>query len=187
MVRLPILIVSCMVATGCLLPSSDVDDGGDGGNGGDAEYCNGVQSWPADLVELEEAVLPLVNEHRSRGADCGAEGTFGPTGDLTMNGALRCAARVHTKDMADNSYLDHTNPAGEEAFDRMSRAGYDWRVAGENIAAGQPTAETVMQSWMASSGHCRNIMMPDFEEIGIGAARSTDEFGLYWTQVFGTR
>lgn len=160
-----------------------------GGGGGDEipanAYCADVSSWDSAMTEFEEEVLILVNEARAEGANCGGQ-SFGPAGPLTMNSALRCAARVHSKDMAERNYFDHNNPDGEDPFVRMERAGYNYFTAGENIAAGQPTPETVMQGWMDSPGHCSNIMNPDFEDLGVGTFSGTGaQFSIYWTQAFG--
>ena len=59
-------------------------------------------------------------------------------------------------------------PEGEQPWDRMELAGYTWRAAGENIAAGNSTAAATMDQWMNSSGHCRNIMNGDFSDLGVG-------------------
>ncbi|MGH1449691.1 MAG: CAP domain-containing protein [Pseudomonadaceae bacterium] len=137
------------------------------------------------MTEFEEDVLVIVNEARAAGATCGGQ-TFGATGPLTMNPALRCAARVHSKDMADRGFFDHTNPDGEDPFVRMERAGYSYFTAGENIAAGQSSPAQVMQGWMDSPGHCSNIMNPDFAEIGVGTFEAEDGAYRYlWTQAFG--
>jgi uncharacterized protein YkwD len=84
-------------------------------------------------------------------------------------------------DMVDRNYFDHTNPDGEEPWDRMERAGYTWSSAGENIAAGNGTATATMDQWMNSPGHCRNIMSGDFVDVGVGHVESA----AMWTQVFG--
>jgi uncharacterized protein YkwD len=163
------------------------DDGDDGGadDGGDdiggGNYCGPVASWSEVRAAAEEEVVEIVNQRRAQGADCGQEGSFGPAEPLTMDPALRCAARVHTKDMADNGFFDHTNPADEAPWDRMERAGYSWSRAGENIAGGATTAEDVVEQWMGSDGHCANIMSPDFVHIGVGYV---DDARL-WTQDFG--
>lgn len=163
---------------------ADSDSGGSGqipGNG----YCGAVSSWDTAMTEFEEDVLVIVNDVRAAGASCGGQ-AFGPTGPLTMNPALRCAARVHSKDMADRAFFDHTNPDGEDPFDRMELAGYSYFTAGENIAAGQMTPSDVMQGWMDSPGHCSNIMNPDFAEIGVGTFESeTGSYRFLWTQTFG--
>lgn len=154
------------------------------GDGGDdvpmAAYCDDTVSWDPAYRDLEAEVLSIVNQRRSEGANCGGQGSFGATGPLAMNGALRCAARVHSKDMADRSFFSHTNPDNESPFDRMERAGYVFSAAGENIAQGYPTPQAVMDGWMGSDGHCSNIMNPNFTEIGVGYYD-----GAYWTQTFG--
>jgi uncharacterized protein YkwD len=65
----------------------------------------------------------------------------------------------------------------------MERAGYRFERAGENVAAGQPTVESVMAAWMRSPGHRRNVL-GKFSEIGAGVA--TDRNGTpYWCVTFG--
>lgn len=156
------------------------------GDGGDdipvGAYCDPAADWDPAHAELEEQVLDLVNQRRAAGASCGGAGTFAATSGLSMNGALRCAARVHSKDMADRGYFSHNTPEGVDPFDRMLEAGYSFTAAGENIAQGYPTAEAVMAGWMSSDGHCSNIMSPDYAEIGVGYYT-----GAYWTQTFGRR
>ncbi|HCJ28080.1 MAG TPA: hypothetical protein DHV63_01935, partial [Pseudomonas sp.] len=58
---------------------------------------------------------------------------------------------------------------------------------GENIAAGQGSAEQAVSSWLASPGHCQNIMNPGFTEMGAAYATNPRSAAtIYWTQVFGT-
>lgn len=160
-------------------PDPDVPDG--------VPYCDPAKDWDAGWRQLEEDVLAIVNQKRAQGADCGSEGNFGPAGPLTMDPALRCAARVHSKDMADRDFFDHDNPDGESPWDRMGKAGYgQYTNAGENIAAGSPTADGTMDQWMNSDGHCANIMNPDFEHIGVGY-HPGGQYGHLWTQVFGAK
>lgn len=150
----------------------------------DNAYCSDVAMWDAQHLALEDEILEIVNQVRAQGANCGSSGSFGPAGPMTMAPALRCAARVHSKDMADRNFFDHTNPSGESPFDRMGMAGYNFSTAGENIAAGNPTAAATMDQWMNSDGHCGNIMNPDFTEIGVGYYPG-GQYGHLWTQVFG--
>jgi uncharacterized protein YkwD len=104
-----------------------------------------------------------------------------------MNGGLRCAARVHSADMAQRGFFDHVNPDGEDPFDRMERTGFRFSLAGENIAAGQRSPEEVMAGWMASPGHCANIMEPGFTHFGVGLyVDANSDLGLFWTQTFAT-
>ncbi|MGH1339901.1 MAG: CAP domain-containing protein, partial [Nannocystales bacterium] len=114
----------------------------------DNAYCNGVADWTPAWTELENEILAIVNQRRAEGANCGSAGSFGPAGPVTANPALRCAARVHSQDMVDRNFFDHTNPSGESPFQRMVEAGYQYSTAGENIAAGNSTAAATMQQWM---------------------------------------
>lgn len=169
-----------------LLAACGGDDGGDGDGGGNDDvpaiaYCDPARGWSATATSLEAQIVTIVNQHRAAGATCGGQ-TMPPVPPLTADPALRCAARVHTKDMADRGFFDHTNPDGEDPFERMVRAGYMWSNAGENIAGGGATAESTMQQWMGSPGHCGNIMSGDYEHIGVGHVESD----RLWTQVFGT-
>ena len=153
--------------------------------GGDSDtgYCAPVANWPSEQALLEEEVLRLTNEVRAAGANCGSEGVFGPAPPLTMDPALRCAARRHTRDMIDRDYFDHVSPEGEHPWDRLDAAGYSWRAVGENIASGQREPESVVQGWLRSDGHCANIMSEEFADTGVGAA--LDGTSPHWTQVFG--
>ena len=67
----------------------------------------------------------------------------------------------------------------------MKAAGITYSSAGENIAAGQSSPQNVMDSWMNSPGHRKNILNPDFEYIGVGLARGGSN-GIYWAQEFAT-
>lgn len=150
----------------------------------DNAYCVDVGDWDPAFTQLENEILEIVNQRRAEGADCGTAGVFGPAGPLSMDPALRCAARVHSQDMVDRNYFDHTNPSGESPFDRMGFAGYSYSTAGENIAAGNSTAAATMQQWMDSDGHCGNIMKQDFTELGVGYYPG-GQYGHVWTQAFG--
>jgi uncharacterized protein YkwD len=153
----------------------------------DNAYCAAVAGWDPAWRQLEDDILVLVNQARAMGANCGSQGNFGPAGPLTMDPALRCAARKHSTDMDARDFFDHINPDGETPWDRMGQAGYgDYSNAGENIAAGSPDAAGTMDQWMTSDGHCSNIMNPDFEHIGVGY-HPGGQYGHLWTQVFGAK
>ena len=154
--------------------------------------CSSLPDWDEELAEMEEQVVHIVNLRRAEGADCGTEGVFEPAPPVIGEGVLRCAARLHSKDMAERNYFEHVNPfTGETPFDRIDEAGYTGATPqGENIAAGQSSAEEVMAGWMDSDGHCSNIMNPDFNELGVGVFRDSsldNDYGIYWTQKFGRR
>lgn len=157
----------------------------------DTPYCfpvAGPMKWPEPLPTWEDEVVALVNQARAAGGDCGTNGTFAPTGPLTVNASLHCAARVHSKDMADRNFFSHTNPDGEDPFDRMAEAGYgSYAQQGENIAAGTMTAKDTVDGWLASDGHCANMLDPTYREIGVGAYEGPGEYVYYWTQNFAAK
>lgn len=81
---------------------------------------------------------------------------------------LDTAARLHSEDMSDGSFFAHTNPEGLTANDRAVAQGYTLGV-GENIAQGYAPASEVVLRWMASPGHCRN-MLSAAVDLGVGTA-----------------
>lgn len=101
--------------------------------------------------------------------------------DLSVDLRLVAAAQGHADDMSENGYFSHTGQDGREFDDRISDEGHP-SPGGENIAAGQETAEAVMQAWMDSPGHRRNILDCSFSSIGVGYAADGD----YWVQNFGS-
>jgi uncharacterized protein YkwD len=144
-------------------------------------------NWPVEWVEFEDEVLVLTNERRANDQNCGTGGQHSATGPLGTDPLLKCAARRHSLDMIQRSFFDHVSPDGVTPDTRIIATGYAFRGMGENIAAGVTTPEAVVQGWMDSDPHCRNIMVPNFEELGVGLARTPNgQFKLYWTQVFGT-
>lgn len=150
----------------------------------DNAYCSSVADWDPQWAEFEETLLELTNQARSAGANCGQYGNFPPAPPLTMDPALRCAARIHSEDMAVRDFFAHVNPSGEDPFDRMQMAGYTFFTAGENIAGGSGTPAGAMDQWMGSDGHCKNIMNPDFKHFG-GGFYPDGPYGTGWTQTFG--
>ncbi len=171
-----------MLGTSCDLLDEDDSDGNIAGS------ANCDETGGDELLELECEVFDLVNQYRAAGADCGAAGSFSPTHALLWHETLTQAARLHSLDMGENGFFDHVNPDGEAPWDRVEALGYtNWALIGENIAAGDSTAEGVMNGWMNSDGHCANIMDPNFTQIGVGLAEvPSSDYVYYWTQVFAT-
>lgn len=136
--------------------------------------------------EAGAMLLRAVNRARSIDRECG-ERHFTAAPALTWNGALGDAALAHSQDMARQRYFSHAGKDGAQVADRAGRAGYRWRAIGENIAAGQESPDEAMAGWLASPGHCANIMNRFFTEMGAAYGLSTgrDKPHVYWTQVFG--
>ena len=131
---------------------------------------------PAGNASYEQQVLTLTNAQRAA-TGCPA---------LTWNSTLASVARAHSQDMAAKGYFDHNTLSGTTSAQRLSSAGYAYRLMAENIAAGQATPSAVMTSWMGSAGHKANILNCSLKELGVGYATG-GPYGSYWTQDFGTR
>jgi uncharacterized protein YkwD len=119
-------------------------------------------------------VIKLTNKERAK-VGCKA---------LKSNSLLKSAAQKHSADMAKKDYFSHTGKDGRSPFDRMTDAGYAFSAAAENIAAGQRTPGDVVEGWMNSEGHKKNILNCTYTEIGVGYAKG-GSYGTYWTQNFG--
>lgn len=132
-----------------------------------------------------QRVLELTNAARAQARSCGAT-SFAAAAPLAYNAQLAQAAQGHATDMATRNYFSHTSLDGRSMAQRITGAGYPWRTIGENIAAGQPTPESVVDGWLRSEGHCRNIMNPSFRELGVGHAQG-GSYSHYWVQNFGAR
>jgi uncharacterized protein YkwD len=127
-------------------------------------------------------VLARVNALRAAGAQCGSAGSFGPAGALAWQGQLDQAATGHSQDMATQDYFSHTSLDGRTMTERVEAAGYAWRNLGENIAAGYASVDAVVDGWIASDGHCANLMNPAFTEFAVACVDgAATRYGRYWT------
>ncbi|MEO8064458.1 MAG: CAP domain-containing protein [Pseudomonadota bacterium] len=129
-------------------------------------------------------VVELVNVARSKGRKCGAE-KFAAAQPLSTSRQLDDAAGDHARNMARRNFFAHRGADGSQPKDRVLRAGYGSRLTGENIAFGPESAEEVVAGWLASPGHCANIMEPEFQHIGVGVATGSKRGRIYWVQDFG--
>ncbi|ERI90885.1 SCP-like protein [Clostridiales bacterium oral taxon 876 str. F0540] len=127
----------------------------------------------ADIKALENEVIRLVNIER------GKQGLAPVAG----NWQLSRVARYKSADMRDKNYFSHYSPTYGDPFKMMHDFGITFYAAGENIAMGQPTPQSVMTAWMNSQGHRANILNPQYNEIGVGVAK-TQNGTIYWTQEF---
>ena len=102
--------------------------------------------------------------------------------------SLGLSASDYAADMAKQNFFSHMAPDGSLLSDRMDAVGYDFAAAGENLAAGQPTAQIVFDGWMDSQGHRSNILDARFSEVGFGSYTAVkSDYSRYWVQHFGDR
>lgn len=158
-------------------------------------FMRGTETWivlavrlvpetPMQPAAVAARVLALVNAARAEDRSCGPD-RFEAVPPLTLSATLSAAASGHAWDMAARGEAGHDGSDGSVAADRITRAGYTWRAAAENVAAGQRDADTVVAAWLESPGHCANLMGPHFTEMGIAfAIAASKRPAIYWAQVF---
>lgn len=115
-------------------------------------------------------LLSLVNEVRKENG----------LKEVTWNTSLEVSAKTRAKET--NTKFDHTRPNGSKYNTAITTK---YKTSGENIAAGQSNATEVFNSWMNSAGHKKNILSPNFTQMGVAVyydANSTYQY--YWTQLF---
>ena len=135
---------------------------------------------PAAVVTPAEAslmsLLVTQTNQRRHAAGCG---------QLDVDPELIVASVRQSDYMADTGTFGHIGRGGSTFVARARAAGYA-APAGENIAWGYRTATEVMDAWMASPAHRRNILNCDVRSIGTGVSYAADGTP-YFTQVFGWR
>ncbi|WP_313959696.1 CAP domain-containing protein [Cytobacillus oceanisediminis] len=123
-----------------------------------------------EISDFESKVIDLTNEQRRKNG----------LSNLQPDTALSNVAQEKSNDMQAKNYFSHTSPTYGSPFDMMRDFGVSYNSAGENIAMGQPSPEEVVNAWMNSEGHRKNILSPNFTHIGVGHTSQ----GHYWTQMF---
>ncbi|WP_146818616.1 SafA/ExsA family spore coat assembly protein [Halobacillus faecis] len=127
----------------------------------------------ADIKSVESQVIDLTNQERAKNG----------LPALKANWQLSRVARYKSRDMANKNYFSHTSPTYGSPFDMMRDFNISYNRAAENIAAGQRTPQEVVNGWMNSPGHRKNILDPNLRQIGVGYAEG-GSYGHYWTQMF---
>jgi uncharacterized protein YkwD len=123
---------------------------------------------------LRSAVVCLINRER----------TARRLPALQASSLLNRSAQGWTNAMVSSDQFTH----GTNFASRISAIGYVWRSAGENIATGFATPRAVVKAWMASPGHCENILNPTYRSVGTGVSvRPVSGYATgvgTWTQDF---
>ncbi len=130
-------------------------------------------SSPSFAAQYAIDVLELTNTQRLNAG----------LGQLAWDDTLAQVAAGHACDMINDNFFEHENLEGEHVGDRATALNYQWQMIGENLAAGQTTPQQVVDGWMASEGHRKNILRPQFTTLGI-AYRQGGSYMHYWVQVF---
>lgn len=166
--------------------------GGDDDSSGDRTASIPISSaniegaLSCNIPDFAQALGAALNKARSQSRNCGAVAMSATNPIEYWNTQLTSAAARHSSDMASKGFFSHTGSDNSLGHERTSQAGYNgW--AGENIARGASlsTAESVVQAWLNSPGHCQSIMNPDSKQIGAACVASGDPFKKYWTLILG--
>ncbi len=134
-------------------------------------------SIPEDAARLQKALLNAINEERLRQR----------IPPLMRSAALCQLADYHTTRMIDGNFFGHVDPFDRSNVgQRAGRFNYPYLKIGENLAAGQRTAEAVVADWLGSPAHRAILLDPEFREAGV-AVLDGGRLGRYWTVEFGVR
>ncbi|MCG7587902.1 CAP domain-containing protein [Photobacterium sp. OFAV2-7] len=160
------------------------DNGGNSGNNGGSNGGDNGSNGDPQSGDFADQMLAAVNAARAQARDCGGQ-MMPAVPALTWDYSLEQAAFVHSSNMANYNFFSHTGLNGDQPSDRVSDQGYSWSTVGENIAAGQKDLASVMDSWLNSPGHCKNIMSANYTQMGASSVtNSSAQYSIYWTQVF---
>ena len=98
---------------------------------------------------------------------------------LTYDETLTSYALIRADEIGES--FSHTRPDGSDFYTVIGD--FPATICGENIAAGQDSPKTVVDSWMNSPSHRDNILNPNYTKIGVGLSHN-GEYGMYWVQLF---
>jgi uncharacterized protein YkwD len=106
---------------------------------------------------------------------------------------LDLAAQAHARDLLERGYYKHVSPEGTTPVSRARAAGYPSDLVSENLHQRTASIETVLEDWLRSPGHRRNILDPGASELGVGLALGpgygldSSGYRVVWVQTFGRR
>ena len=138
--------------------------------------CAGNVTFAASTQEMNAEAVQLLNDLRqSKGLRPLA---------WNPNSALQSAAQLRAQEIEE--YFSHTRPDGSSCFTVLKQFGLTYGHCGENIAYGTYlSAEGATELWINSPGHYKNMINPDFREVGLACYVSGEN--IYWVQLFFTR
>jgi len=143
-----------------------------GGVGAGTTGAGTTATGTGTMSSAEARILQLVNAERAKN---GAK-------PLSSNGDCTKLARMKSQDMVTNNYFSHQSPTYGSPFDMLKANNVSYMYAGENIAMNQSEG-AAFKAWMNSEGHKKNILNPNFTDLGVGIAPKGNGSYIY-TQLF---
>jgi len=133
----------------------------------------GVLDRPGGDLTID-GVLSATNLHRQNNG----------AGALKINPTLNQAAANKLSDMFAQQYFEHESPQGQGPADVVEAVAYSYLRVGENLALGNYNDDAgLVQAWMDSPGHRRNLLDDGFTDIGIAVAPGQFEGQQTWLAV----
>lgn len=140
-----------------------------------ADTSSNITDQPVNCTAEEAEVFRLVNEYRAQ---------YGIAPVKWDQNAYK-AAKIRCDEITTN--FSHKRNGGQRFYtvysEIMQERLYNY---GENIASGQSTAQDVLNSWMNSELHRKNILDPDFDNLAVAFGIYNDSYKYYWVQEFTT-
>lgn len=132
-------------------------------------------------------VLRQVNQLRLREQTCG-DTKMAESSALVWNEKLQLSAYEHAAQMAATNLFSHTSLDGRELRDRALATGYNYKMLGENIAAGQVDITAVVKAWLHSPPHCKQMLHSELTEVAVACVAKRRAFYVrYWVMNLGRR
>lgn len=127
---------------------------------------------PSQADGLSEQLFRLVNMERVN---------QNPSlGQLAWDDDLAKIAGDYACRMIEGEFFGHVDPDSKsKPHQRLTTAGYEYHIMGENLAVGQYTAAEVFDRWMRSPPHRANLVATEWKRAGIGV-RAADDGTIYW-------
>ena len=180
---LKVAFIVILVITGCIAVGRYVSNGKSANNQSNvitktSHDPNSGQRYPGQEVLSREAVVTLTNRERA---------SNGLT-NLIENQLLHSIAEERARDMLEKDYFDHISPTGVQASDVAQKIGYRYKIIAENIGSGTfLTNQKIVDGWMQSPGHRKNILSPEIKEIGVSVVKGRMGGKETWVavQIFG--
>jgi uncharacterized protein YkwD len=151
---------------------------------GDAEYCESVGKWTREASTAEDALLDAVNEARRQGGMCGEE-FMPPSSPLELSPELRCASRVHARDLSASGTVSHEGSDGSTTLERIGLAGYADFPRHELLAGDFVDAREVAAAWLDEPANCVALLDSFIVHAGPGAHENSAGDNIAWVFTTG--
>lgn len=133
-------------------------------------------SYRGTLTEVDKSIEDMtvaLNSIRARGCRCGRK-KYDSAPRISWNDQLKQSSFQYAKHMSVYEHFSHVGRDGSKVGERIDKAGYFWRLVGENIGEGHDYFHEVLKDWMLSPSHCELIMNPNMQDFAVS------RYNKYW-------